>query len=154
MWVGAALLFVATSVTEQVHPSFDVETKNTLALIRFPWYYGTSFPLLLTAAVAALAAGWRRPKNTNAATASSLLLFFAQGILGIDFSLVYRPLRKLLESPGTGRGAEFERLHFWSEGLNSAVFLLAAAAAVTLCVTRISASVQRGGEPVGRATPR
>src|SRR5688500_8946512 len=103
MWVGAALLFVATSVTEQIQPAFDIETKNSLALIRFPWYYGAGFPLLLTAAVAALAAGWRRPKNTNAATASSILLYFAQGVLWIDFSLVYQPMRELLDAPGSGR---------------------------------------------------
>jgi hypothetical protein len=153
MWIGAALLFVATSVTEQVHPSFDAETKNTLALVRFPWYYGMSFPLLLTAAVAALVAGWGRPKNTNAATVSALLLCFAQGVLWVDFSIVYRPLRDLLESSGPDRGAEFDRLHFWSESFNSAVFLLAAVAAVTLCATRIPESIQRGGEPVGRAAP-
>lgn len=137
MWVGAAFLFVVTSVTEQVQPSFDSETKDTLALIRFPWYYGTSFPLLLTAASAALLAGWRAPKNTNPATVSGLLLYLAQGLLWIDYTRVYRPMRDLLASPGTGRGPAFERLHSWSEWLNAAVFLLTAVAAATLCAARM-----------------
>src|SRR3712207_5349650 len=76
MWVGAALLFVTTSVTEQLQPTFDPATKDTLALIRFPWYYGTGATLLAAAFLSTLFAGLRRGTRTAA-----LLLLVAAGLL-------------------------------------------------------------------------
>ena len=66
-WVGAAFLFVATSVTEQVQPSFAPATKDTLALVRFPWYYGVGFALLSATAVAVPFAGLPRGPRIAAA---------------------------------------------------------------------------------------
>ena len=42
-WVGAATLFVVTSVAEQRFDGFSSAMKNQLALIRFPKYYATGF---------------------------------------------------------------------------------------------------------------
>lgn len=130
MWVGAAFLFVVTSVTEQTQPSFDGATKDTLALIRFPWYYGTGGALLLVGMVSAAIAS---QKGENTAAVGAVLLLIAAAILGADYVWVYRPLRELLLAPGADRGPAFDRLHHLSEGLNTAGFLLSAVAAVVLC---------------------
>ena len=132
MWVGAGFLFVATSVTEQVQPSFDAATKDTLALIRFPWYYGTGGTLLI---VACAGAAWSRLAIRPRA-AAVLLLLGAAVLLNADWAFVYRPMREALTPPGARRGAEFELLHTWSEWLNGAGFVLNAAAAVILCASR------------------
>jgi hypothetical protein len=142
MWVGAGLLFVMTSVTEQMHASFDPATKDTLALIRFPWYYGTGATLiaaaLITTRFATLPAGAR--------LAVTLLLGGVLVVMCCDFWFVYRPMRDLLVPPGSGRGGAFERLHTWSEISNAAGFALSAAAAVMLCASRETPHPTRAGE--------
>jgi hypothetical protein len=135
MWIGAAFLFVVTSVTEQVHASFDTATKDTLALIRFPWYYGTGRALLLVGMVSAAIAG-KAGKAANPAVIASVLLLFANAVLWSDYVWVYRPLRELLLTPGSDRGPAFESLHHWSEVLNAGGFLLSATAAIVLCAAR------------------
>lgn len=132
MWVGAALLFVATSVTEQVQDSFTADTKDTLALIRFPWYYGAGFSLLSMSLLAACFSGMRRHTGTIVAAllASALCLMIA------DYAFVYRPMRDLLSQQGREHGGDFERLHHWSEFINSVGFLFSTGAAITLCASR------------------
>jgi hypothetical protein len=129
-------LFVATSVTEQVQPSFDAATKDTLALIRFPWYYGAGMVLLIVGASAAALAGRGARTNVNPVTMAAVILLFADVLLWTDYVWVYRPLRELLMPPGSEHGAAFGWLHHWSEGLNAVGFLLSAAAAVMLCAAR------------------
>ena len=132
MWVGAGFLFVTTSVTEQVQPTFDATTKETLALIRFPWYYGTGFVLLTTGFLASRFT----PLSSRPRTAAMLLLLSATFLLATDHTFVYRPLREKLAQPGPVSDVGFERLHSWSEWLNGASFLCTAVAAVILCATR------------------
>jgi hypothetical protein len=134
-WIGAAFLFVTTSVTEQVQPSFDAATKDTLALIRFPWYYGTGMTLVAVAFFATRAA----PISPKTQSAALLLLMAVFGLMCGDFVFVYRPMRAMLTPPGAGHGAEFTRLHHWSEGLNAAGFLLSTTAAAILCAARADA---------------
>ncbi|MGC1275953.1 MAG: hypothetical protein WBC44_19785 [Planctomycetaceae bacterium] len=129
IWIGAAFLFVVTSVTEQVHPAFDGATKDTLALIRFPWFYGTGFTLL---AVAFLATCFTRLAARTRTTAL-LLLLGAIVLMSADHIFIYRPMRELLSSPDASRGATFDRLHAWSEQINVAGFLLSLTASITLC---------------------
>lgn len=132
MWVGAALLFVITSVTEQLDPSFDAAARDRLALIRFPWYYGTGATMLFLTLVATLLAGRKRLVLRIA----FLAVLLAGGVMAIDYAFVYRPLRADLSSPGEERSVRFEQLHAWSERLNAAGFLLSGAAAVLLHVGR------------------
>jgi len=131
MWVGAAFLFVATSVTEQVQPSFSGDVKDRLALIRFPWFYGVGGTLLATAAGASLFAS-RRGRRVSVA---ACLLTGALTVMAADYAFVYRPMRELLV-PAGGRGPEFERLHRFSEWANGAGLALSAAAAVILSGVR------------------
>lgn len=130
MWVGAALLFVATSVTEQLQPSFDADTKDMLALIRFPWYYATGGALLVVSAASAVLAG--SAARHRGVLAAGLLLAAAVVVMQADYFWVYRPLRELLAS-GSEHGPDFERLHSWSERLNVIGLLLSAVGAAILC---------------------
>lgn len=129
IWVGAALLFVFTSVTEQLEPAFDIAVRNRLAMIRFPWFYGTGAVLLIAATCATACLALRR----RTALVAFVLLSAALAVMAGDYAFVYRPLRASLNPPGAARGAEFQRLHAWSERLNSLGFLLSAGAAATLC---------------------
>ena len=53
-WVGAAILFVVTSVREVQSTDFDSNTKDHLALLRFPAYYLFGFTLVPVASVGAI----------------------------------------------------------------------------------------------------
>jgi hypothetical protein len=132
VWVGAALLFVITSVTEQMEPAFDAVTRDQLALIRFPWYYGTGALLLLVAFFAALGAGRKRNRVRLAAVA----LLLAGCVMAADYALVFRPLKARLSPPGAERTAEFRELHAWSERLNGTGFLLSITAVALLHISR------------------
>ena len=131
MWVGAAVLFVVTSITEQIHPSIDVATKDTLALIRFPWYYGMGATLL---AISAVASGCLARRDRWYAIAATLLAA-ALLLMAIDYVSIYMPLQEVMRSPETSRGDSFQRLHTWSEWINSAGLMLATAGAILLCAT-------------------
>lgn len=140
MWVGAALLFVATSVTEQVQPSFSGDIKDTLALIRFPWFYGFGALLLALAAASSFLASALGCRGLSAA----VLLACALCIMGADYALVYRPMRALLVPVASGRGAEFERLHALSEWANGIGLVAATAAAMILCAARETRPISPG----------
>ncbi len=132
MWIGAALLFVLTSITEQLEPAFDTATRDRLALIRFPWYYATGGLLLFVSFFAAIIASRGRTLTKVAA----VLLLLAGSVMIGDYTLVYRPLRATLAPPGVARSADFRSLHEWSERLNSAAFLLTAVSVLLLHTSR------------------
>ena len=48
VWVGAAALFVITSIFEQTSPEFGSLIRDQLATIRFPLYYQFGFAALGT----------------------------------------------------------------------------------------------------------
>ena len=133
LWVGAAFLFVVTSVAEQVHPDIDEFTKVRLAMVRFPWYYGTGITLLAIGFLATIGAGLnRRPK-----VAATLLLLAALVLLAIDYQFLYRGMVDVLMIPGDEPpGSRFASLHTWSERLNGLGFVLSTAAAIVLCTAR------------------
>jgi hypothetical protein len=131
MWIGAALLFVLTSIMEQLEPAFDTATRDRLALIRFPWYYATGAVLLFASSIAALIASRGRMLTKIAV----VLLLLAGSVMIVDYAFVYRPLRSRLSPPGIERFADFHQLHEWSEWLNSVGFLLTAASVVLLHAT-------------------
>ena len=126
MWVGAALLFVLTSVAEQTHPAFAAATRSRLALVRFPWYYGTGATLLGTACLASASGRRRSP---------AILLLLAGLLMCGDYFWIYWPLAATLADAGDGDSAVFGTLHRWSELVNSVGFLLTGAAAVQLCLS-------------------
>lgn len=135
-WVGAAGLFVVTSIHEQRSPRLDSSTKDVLALLRFPDYYLFGFALVATGLGCALAArnhpalGRRRAWLAVALIAAALLV-----MLG-DYLFVYRPLAASISPPGAPRTPRFETLHAVSEFINHAHVSLCLAAAILLSWTR------------------
>ncbi len=134
-WVGAAILFVVTSVAEQKFAGFTGGTKNQLALIRFPRYYVFGFAALaisLLCSIIRLLAG-ERDRRTQAVFG---LLLVAAALIVLDYVLVYSPLADLMTDLHRPRDEVFQRYHQMSKYVNAAGLLLAGAAAVIACRTR------------------
>ena len=132
-WVGAAALFVVVGVLEVTAPNFTSETKDQLAVLRFPAYYLCGAVLIgvaLLSSAAAIGHGqlprWRGWVATG-------LLAAALATLGADYILVYKPLERLITPPGKPRTSEFIALHRWSSRVNSVQVGLCAVSAVLLC---------------------
>lgn len=113
-WVGAAVLFVMTSVAEQVFPEFNATIRDQLATIRFPFYYMTG----TACCTIALATGVMCRSLSPRLTVSLVVVALASGVYAYDYFYVYRPLQELIIPPGQPRTDEFERLHEWSRNVN------------------------------------
>ncbi len=131
-WVGAAILFVVTSVAEQQFPDFASSIKNQLALIRFPKYYGFGFVFLLTslACSAGRLAGGVRDKPT---VAVFVLLTIANVLMIADFVFVYRPLADIMVDLLRPRDDEFKKYHQISKYVNAVEIVLCLIATILVC---------------------
>lgn len=119
MWVGAAVLYVITSVAEQMSPDFSLRIRDQLALIRFPLYYRFGFGCHIACVVAGVFAWRTAPLNRRTTFLLVLILVMISGILmTLDQRLIYQPLEALITPPGQARGDEFERLHTLSKRAN------------------------------------
>lgn len=128
-WVGAAVLFVITSVREVRYGGFDSTIRDQLAALRFPPYYAAGFILIGVGIVGAVI-GWRwlRPR---ALTVFGLLVA-ALALMLADYFWIYRPLTDLITPPGQSKPERFQTLHIASEWVNAANVLLCVAAAALL----------------------
>lgn len=131
-WIGAAALFVVTSVSEQVSTQFGSDVKNILAALRFPWYYLFGFSLVSTGMVTSLFGlsgdqNGRRRLLIAVTLGLTLLLMFA------DYRFVYSPLHEIVTRPDGVRDAQFIELHRWSERINTIDVTLCLIAAITVC---------------------
>jgi len=129
-WVGAALLFVMTSIAEQVSPHFDATTRDILATIRFPWYYASG----TACCTVTLAAGVLCRSLHGRLTVVLLLVLAASLVYAGDYWFVYRPLQALIIPPGEPRTAEFDRLHELSRNVNAVHLAMIAVAAILTCL--------------------
>ena len=131
VWVGAAALFVITSVAEQTSMLFDSPTRDQLATLRFPLYYRFGFAChIACAAVGTLA--WRTvPESRRRTFLVVLLLVMISGtLISMDYRFVYQPLHDLITPPGKSRTPEFETLHIWSRRANLVHVLIMAFAGI------------------------
>ena len=119
-WVGAAVLFVATSIAEQVFPDFNSTIRDQLATIRFPLYYitGTACCTLV------LASGVLCRSLSRRLTAALILIAAASVIFAWDYWFIYRPLQELIIPAGQPRTEQFAALHTWSRNINMFHLLL------------------------------
>jgi hypothetical protein len=136
VWVGAAILFVITSVAEQVAPEFTSVIRDQLAAIRFPWYYrmcamclGIGFAVSLGVVVTT-----RGPRRGPALILA--LVLTSAVIAVIDYRSVYSPLLLEITPPGKPRSPEFAVLHERSRRINVVHVGLAAVAATLACSAR------------------
>lgn len=133
-WIGAAALFVCTSISEQISSEFDSGVKNTLAAIRFPWYYGFGFGLVGTGLYCG-ACGVRCSEHRVRWVVIVTSLVLALSLMWVDYFWIYSPLREIVTSPGAARDARFIELHRWSERINSVDVTLCLIAAIAVCWT-------------------
>lgn len=116
-WVGAAVLYVITSVAEQISPDFDSRIRDQLATIRFPIYY--KFGAFIYGATAVLAvAVWRLQPESHRHIIILGLIAVSGAIYAWDYFQIYVPLQELITPPGQVRTQEFVRLHTLSRNVN------------------------------------
>ena len=125
-WVGAAVLFVITSVAEQVFPEFTSKIRDQLATIRFPWYYATG----TLCCTFALSAGIVCRSLSRRLTLALIAAALASAVMAADYLYIYRPLQALIIPAGQPRTDQFEQLHTWSRNVNILHLLLVLYAAI------------------------
>lgn len=131
-WVGAAVLFVVTSVAEQQFEGFASSTKNQLAMIRFPKYYAMGFFVLLISlgcSTVRAALGARSKSDV----AVLVLLAIANLTMVVDFTTIYRPLHEIMVDLLRPRDDDFQSYHQASKYINSFGILLSVVAAILVC---------------------
>lgn len=130
-WIGAAVLYVITSVAEQTSPDFGSLERDQLATIRFPLYYQFGFAIHLAALGLAPLAWATSPANARKRMLV-VMVMVVLSLLGmtLDFVYVYQPLQELIVPPGQARTTDFIQLHTWSRHANEAHLTLAMIAAV------------------------
>lgn len=131
-WVGAAGLFVLTSVREQTSTELDAAVKDQLALLRFPDYYLFGFALVGTALVTGLLARNHPAVSRRAIRVGMAVTAAVLAIMLADYLLVYRPLAELITPPGSARTPQFASYHTASEYINEVHVSLALLAALIL----------------------
>jgi hypothetical protein len=129
-WIGAAVLYVITSVAEQTSSNFDSLIRDQLATVRFPLYY--CFGLgIHTAGIVFAFVVWvkSKPQNRRRFLVVFLLVLLSSVLITLDYFFVYLPLQDLITPPGQVRSQHFIQLHTWSRHANEVhltVMLLAA----------------------------
>ena len=134
-WIGAAVLFVITSVAEQTSPDFDSRVRDQLAAIRFPHYYAFGFCIHAVALVLALIVRTnQRWQNRKVLTVVFALIVASLLGLVLDYVFVFEPLLESITPPGKARTPEFIRLHNLSRYANQAHLSLLFVAAILACL--------------------
>ncbi len=130
-WVGAATLFVVTTLREVQSPNLTSPTKAHLAALRFPPYYALAFSLigvaLLCAMVGLRSAGRWRQVSAVSLIALALLLTTA------DYHWVYKPLEQMTAAAEQSRPANFVSYHHASKWINAVQVTVSMIAALTVC---------------------
>lgn len=139
-WVGAAALFVITSVAEQTSSSFASVTRDQLATIRFPLYYRFGFLSLLTALAAGGVAVVTAPSGQKRKwIVTTVLTALSAALMAADYHFIYQPLQALIIPPGNVRTTEFQSLHNWSRYANQLHVGIAMFAAILSSIPRMYA---------------
>lgn len=142
-WIGAAALFVVTSVREVLQPTFDSMIKNQLAAVRFPPYYLFGFTLVAVGIVGGLiglrgvTGRWRFRFFAGTSLAALLLMV-------IDYVVIFQPLYATVTRPDGLRDEKFMRLHEASTHINAVDVTLCLIAAVLVCWPTSRETASRG----------
>ena len=131
-WIGAAALFVVTSVREATFPAFDSLIKNQLAALRFPSYYLFGFVLVGlsfvcgTIGLRRATSRWRWSLFVGTSGVALLLMVF-------DYIAIFQPLYASVTRPDGVRDHRFMELHRASTRINFADVSLCSVAAILAC---------------------
>ncbi len=126
-WVGAAALFVVTSIQEARSLKFDSVVKAELATLRFPTYYAFAFALVVAALVFAVAAGKVQSRVYLGLLIAALVLLVA------DYFFVYSPLQRMTASVEQAKPASFEQYHTAEMWVNAGGFIIWFIASLVAC---------------------
>ena len=132
VWIGAASLFVVTSVQETMSEHFDTVTKSALAVLRFPSYYAFGFTLLAMSLVCGLVARNFRAVGRWRMCGYLLLVGLALLLMLIDYFGIYQPLATILAATTEARPSSFESYHKASKYINAVDFGLCLFAALMI----------------------
>ena len=130
-WVGAACLFVLTTLMEVHSPKLDSVTKAELVTLRFPVYYMFAFGLTATAFITAVCWSSAVSKLKRWSSLSLLLLILTMTV--IDYIWIYKPLEQMTAAVQQARPATFVSLHKASKWINTVQICLSLAAALVIC---------------------
>jgi hypothetical protein len=130
-WVGAAALFVVTTLSEVHSPNLDSVAKAELAVLRFPAYYMFAFGLVAAALI--LSACWPTTVSKLKRWTASSLLMLILILTGIDYVWIYTPLVQMTAAVDEARPAAFVSLHETSKWINTSQICVSIVAALTVC---------------------
>jgi hypothetical protein len=134
LWLGAGAMFVLVTVQQVMHPGFSSDVKDQLVTLQFPWYYAvgavcTGCGLLATLVGAAALRRW-------AGGLAVAVLVCVVSVMAYDYTMVYRPLTRLVDPPGQPRTMDFLTLHQQSRRLNTLHYVLCVVATTVLWTGR------------------
>lgn len=130
-WVGAACIFIATTLRDVHSTTMDSVAKAELAVQRFPVYYNFAFALLGAAFVLGICGLIKATAQRKAVTIQLLLLPLVLTV--IDYLWVYRPLESMTVSVHEARPAQFVTFHTASKWINIVQVSASVAAAIAVC---------------------
>lgn len=131
-WIGAAALFVVTSISEQRSTAFGSDIKNILAALRFPSYYWFGFVLVGSGFLGG-AIGLDRLRQRRRWIVLVGCSALALALMLVDYVAIYSPLYAIVTNPSGVRDARFLELHRWSERINTIDVTLCLIAAIAVC---------------------
>ncbi len=132
-WVGAAVLFVVSGISEVRSAELDSFTRDVLVTLRFPAFYVFGFSLVGLAGMslflsALLCVQKRRTRFLQAGVVLVILLLMAG-----DYHWIFHPLVEMITPPGQSRPSEFINYHKASKWINLCSIALCALMAGWLC---------------------
>lgn len=137
-WVGAAVLFVITSIREVTsdYQSMTSEIENILATVRFPPYYVMGF-LLVTMGTVSCGLYLKHPHGRSKRMGiCMMLLILALMTMLVDYVFVYLPLVEMITPPERAKPAEYEFYHNASKYINAFDIGLCLIVALLLCLPK------------------
>ncbi|MCH8829441.1 MAG: hypothetical protein IID45_07685 [Planctomycetes bacterium] len=132
-WVGAAALFVVSSVREATNPDFSSETKELLVQIRFPDYYRFGFTLCAAAGIGLLGARNHEALSGKRFRIGFGLVLIAFISMAVDYFFIYTPLLEMISNPNVAKPSGFVNYHNASKYINFVNILLFFIAAAIVC---------------------
>ena len=138
-WIGAAVLYVITSVAEQTSSNFDSVIRDQLATVRFPLYYAFGTAIYVASLVFCVTA-WRSASTEvrRRAFIVMALMIVSAIIFAVDYFMIYSPLQALIVPAGQVRTQQFVTLHNWSRHVNEVHLTLTLIAAVLVVLPQKS----------------
>ncbi|MCA9050660.1 MAG: hypothetical protein KDA89_18105 [Planctomycetaceae bacterium] len=130
-WVGAACLFIATTLQDVHSTTLDSVAKAELAVQRFPVYYNFAFVLLGIAFVLGCCGLITASTTRKGVTLQLLLLPLV--LTAIDYVWIYQPLDAMTVNVQQARPAQFVTFHSASKWINIVQVSASVIAAIAVC---------------------